>query len=157
MSKKLQECIEQEQRFQFPRFNREDVWNLGMELFDTCRQMEGPLAMEIRVNGLIVFRYFPEGTEATNQQWLEKKYKTVNTYGKSSYRIFHELEEAGKTMEEKLLISSMEYSNFGGGFPIRLQNGSMIGCVAVSGLPHDRDHFAVIQALENYWKKYIEK
>ena len=49
-------CEEQEEKFQFTHFSREDALNIGLKLHENAK--EQPVAVEITVNGLVVFRYF---------------------------------------------------------------------------------------------------
>ena len=60
----LQACIQDEQTYQFTHFSHCDAWELGHALVSACEQMGAPLAVEIEVNHVIVFRYYPDGTGA---------------------------------------------------------------------------------------------
>ncbi len=42
---------------------------LGHALVDACEKMGAPLAVEIEINHVIVFRYYPDGTGAYHEQW----------------------------------------------------------------------------------------
>lgn len=147
----IQKCIEEELRYEFSSFSQTDAWNLGLELVKACSEMEGPLACEIELNGLVVFRYFPHGTEYYHEAWLLRKRNTVKMLGKSSLRVFYELEEASQDIERDLLLSKQEYADCGGGFPIRLKNGCLIGSIAVSGLSHLEDNFALVKGLDRFF------
>lgn len=56
-------CAEQEEKFQFEHFSREDALKIGLKLHENAK--EQPVAVEITVNGLVVFRYFAEGASRT--------------------------------------------------------------------------------------------
>ena len=62
--KALQACIADEQTYQFTSFSHRDAWELGHALVDACEKMGAPLAVEIEINHVIVFRYYPDGTGA---------------------------------------------------------------------------------------------
>ena len=47
-------CAEQEEKFQFEHFSREDALKIGLKLHENAK--EQPVAVEITVNGLVVFR-----------------------------------------------------------------------------------------------------
>ncbi len=51
-------CEEQEEKFQFTHFSREDALKIGLKLHENAK--EQPVAVEITVNGLVVFRYFAD-------------------------------------------------------------------------------------------------
>lgn len=76
--KALQACIADEQAYQFTSFSHRDAWELGHALVDACEKMGAPLAVEIEINHVIVFRYYPDGTGAYHEQWLRRKRNLVN-------------------------------------------------------------------------------
>ncbi|MCE5188757.1 MAG: heme-binding protein [Eubacteriales bacterium] len=149
----LQQCFEDEARYQFPAFSHADAWELGKILVETCREYEGPLAVEIEIDRVVVFRYFPDGTGEYHEQWLRRKRNTVNTLERSSLRFFCELTENGEDMVRDWLLDPMEYAYCGGAFPIKQSGGSVIGVAAVSGLPHLRDNAALMEGIRRYLSK----
>lgn len=150
----LNQCKQDEEKYQFAAFSHQDAWELGNELVKACAEMEGPLAVEIEINHVVVFRYFPDGTGKFHEMWLQRKRNTVNTVEKSTLRVFYELETAGETLERDWLLSPADYAGCGGAFPIRQRGGSLIGVAAVSGLPHLRDHEALMTGIRRYWEKH---
>jgi len=150
----LEQCIRQEETYQFSTFSRGDIWELANDMVEACREFEGPLAIEIDLNGLMVFRYYPEGTNALNEQWLSRKRRTVYATEKSTIRLFAELKESNETLLKDRRLDPMDYADCGGGFPLRLKGGCVIGFIGVSGLPHLRDHKALITGLARYLKKH---
>ena len=87
-------CEEQEEKFQFTHFSREDALNIGLKLHENAK--EQPVAVEITVNGLVVFRYFGEGAKPDSELWLARKRNAVDLMEMSSLRFFAELEDAGE-------------------------------------------------------------
>ncbi len=150
----LEKVLQQEREYQFRNFSHADAWELGNELVAACAEMEGPLAVEIEVNHVIVFRYYPDGTGKFHEQWLQRKRNMVNTVEKSTLRCKFEIEQNHEDLERDWCLSPLEYAACGGGFPIRLRGGSVIGVVAVSGLPDLRDHAALIEGLRRYFEKH---
>ena len=69
-------CEEQEEKFQFTHFSREDALNIGLKLHENAK--EQPVAVEITVNGLVVFRYFAEGAKPDSELWLARKRNAVD-------------------------------------------------------------------------------
>ena len=112
-------CEEQEEKFQFEHFSREDALKIGLKLHENAK--EQPVAVEITVNGLVVFRYFAEGAKPDSELWLARKRNAVDLMETSSLRFFAELEDAGETFADRKLDPN-EYAA-GGGFPIRLRGG----------------------------------
>lgn len=150
----LEKVLQQEREYQFRNFSHADAWELGNELVAACAEMEGPLAVEIEVNHVIVFRYYPDGTGKFHEQWLQRKRNMVNTVEKSTLRCKFEIEQNHEDLERDWCLSPLQYAACGGGFPIRLRGGSVIGVVAVSGLPDLRDHAALIEGLRRYFEKH---
>ena len=127
-----------------PSFSHRDAWELGHALVSACEQMGAPLAVEIEVNHVIVFRYYPDGTGAYHEQWLRRKRNLVNLLEKSSQRAFYELEVNHEDLERDWLLPRSDYAACSGAFPIRIRGGSVIGVAAVSGLPDPGDQIALL-------------
>ena len=94
-------CAEQEEKFQFEHFSREDALKIGLKLHENAK--EQPVAVEITVNGLVVFRYFAEGAKPDSELWLARKRNAVDLMETSSLRFFAELEDAGETFADRKL------------------------------------------------------
>ena len=75
-------CAEQEEKFQFEHFSREDALKIGLKLHENAK--EQPVAVEITVNGLVVFRYFAEGAKPDSELWLARKRNAVDLMETSS-------------------------------------------------------------------------
>ena len=143
-------CAEQEEKFQFERFSRRDALNIGLKLIENAEKQAQPVAVEITVNGLVVFRYFMEGSRPESELWLARKRNAVDLMETSSLRFFAELEDAGESFADRKLDPN-EYAA-GGGFPIRLRGTGVIGSICVSGYPdHVDDHQLIINTLAEYF------
>ena len=140
-------CAEQEEKFQFEHFSREDALKIGLKLHEYAK--EQPVAVEITVNGLVVFRYFAEGAKPDSELWLARKRNAVELTESSSLRMFAEMEAAGQTFADRKLCGD-DYAA-GGGFPIALRGTGVIGSICVSGFDdHLDDHQLVINTLAEY-------
>lgn len=140
-------CAEQEEKFQFEHFSREDALKIGLKLHENAK--EQPVAVEITVNGLVVFRYFGEGAKPDSELWLARKRNAVELTESSSLRMFAEMEAAGQTFADRKLCGD-DYAA-GGGFPIALRGTGVIGSICVSGFDdHLDDHQLVINTLAEY-------
>ena len=143
-------CAEQEEKFQFERFSRRDALNIGLKLIENAEKQAQPVAVEITVNGLVVFRYFMEGSRPESELWLARKRNAVDLMETSSLRFFAELEDAGETFADRKLDPNENAA--GGGFPIRLRGTGVIGSICVSGYPdHVDDHQLIINTLAEYF------
>lgn len=143
----LAQCEREEERLQFTSFSRAAALALGLRLVEDAKAFPDPVAVEITVNGLVVFRYFPDGARLDSELWLARKRRSVELMEMSSLHFLAWLEANGETLESRKLPAD-DYAAGGGGFPIRVRGTGMIGSVCVSGLPdHRDDHRLVTGAL----------
>ena len=80
-------CEEQEEKLQFDHFSRADALALGLKLHENAKKQPIPVAVEITVNGLVVFRYFPDGALPDSELWLQRKRNTVELMEMSSLHL----------------------------------------------------------------------
>ena len=143
-------CEEQENKFQFDHFSRADALAFGLKLHENAKKQPIPVAIEITINGLTVFRYFPDGALPGCELWLARKRRTVELMEMSSLRFLAWLEVNGESLESRKLPAD-DYAAGGGGFPIRLRGTGAIGSICVSGMPdHMDDHQLVINTLAEF-------
>lgn len=142
----------QEDKLVFDKFSSEDALALGLEIIDTAKKNNFPIAIEITVNHLVIFRFFSERSIRDNELWLTRKRNTVNLMSMSSLRFKYWLENKGQTLEDRQL-SSQDFATVGGGFPIVIKSTGNIGSICVSGPPnHFDDHQIIVDALKNFLK-----
>ena len=146
----LRKCQEEEQKYQFDRFNQTDAKKLGDLLYEKSLAYPKPVAIEITINHLLVYRFYPEGTNRNNERWLAAKANTVEMLGISSLHYFASLEASGETPDDRRMPEA-EFAACGGGFPLRIKGCANVGSICVSGLPHMQDHQVIIDALAEYF------
>lgn len=140
-------CAEQEKQFQFSQFSREDALQFGLKLHENAKKYAEPVAIEITINGLAVFRLFPDGAWPDSALWLARKRASVELMHMSSLHFGAWLENTEQTLESRGL-AACDYAAGGGGFPITLRGTGVIGSICVSGLPnHLDDHQLIIDTL----------
>ncbi|CEP22499.1 unnamed protein product [Cyberlindnera jadinii] len=100
--------------------------------------------------GNTLFRSYIGSILPDNEQWIKKKRNTVFRFGISSKRFGLELAAKGRTLADKSL-SDLEYTNYGGGFPLKLKSAPdfVFAVLTVSGLKEHEDHQLCVDAL-NY-------
>lgn len=149
----LEKCAQEQREFTFDAFSREDALQIGLKISEQAKKENISAAIEITMNNLVVFRYFPEGTVPDSELWLARKRKSVDLMQMSTLAFMAWLGANGETMEGRKL-SANEYAAGGGGFPIMLKGTGCIGSICVSGASdHMDDHRLVICALEEWFKK----
>ena len=149
----LEELIAHEEKLVFDAFSADDAMKLAQILLEEQKKDGKMAAIRIVLNGFEVYRYMPEGTGSYNSAWMDKKLSTVQLMGKSTLRLWTEMDLRGVKRKPELLPTS-DILFCGGGFPIKLKNGTVIGAVAVSGPAGDAyEHELVVRALEKLLAK----
>lgn len=146
----LRELEMQEKELQFSEFTSETALKVGMDLVEKAKKENEVITIDITRNGHQLFHYSFDGTSPDNDQWVIRKNRIVNRFNMSSYRMSILLESEGKALEEKFLLSSMEYARYGGAFPIIIKNVGVVGTITVSGLTDDEDHAMVVGAVKDF-------
>ena len=141
---------EQESLLRFDRFSNQDAMKLGCFIATRAEEAGADMAVSIRkLNGNIVFQYCSPGTTLSNEQWMRRKFNTVALTEGCSLRAWASSLLKGQDLAAQGL-DSKDYALCGGGFPIRLKSGEMVGVVTVSNLPHLQDHAFLVEALSAY-------
>ncbi|NTW71916.1 MAG: heme-degrading domain-containing protein [Eubacteriaceae bacterium] len=145
--KLLNKIAEQEEKLKFSSFNSINALELGLQLIELGKKQSKPIAIDIRVNGHQLFHYSFDMTSIDNDQWILRKARVVERFGRSSLYMGTKLKIEGKTVEEKYNISSSEFAFYGGSFPINLKDTGTIGAITVSGLKQTEDHDLVVEGI----------
>ena len=140
----------QEELLIFPHFDRKDAWELGQLMVSRIMEEQLVLSACIRLSsGLVLFQYMPEGTNANNESWMNRKFNIVRDLELSSLLYTLRLDHKQQTLEERGLDPRL-YAKSGGGFPIRIAGTGVIGAVIVSGQPHLVDHEFLVESLSRF-------
>lgn len=138
---------EQEALLRFDHFTADDAWSLGVFLVERAKAAGLDMAISIRkLNGHILFQHCTQGTTLSNQKWMNRKFNTVVLTEGASLRAWAALMDRGQTPRDQG-VSELDYAYCGGGFPIRLKGGELVGVAIVSNLPHRDDHRFIVDAL----------
>lgn len=150
LREELHRLKQQEEQLQFAHFSADDAWSLGCMLVETAKKRALQPAFEITCNDYVLFRYGFAATNLHNEQWLRRKYNTVQTTHMSSLRAGLMLELSGEDPERDWHLSTTDYAFLGGGFPLTLRGTGVIGAICCSGLPHRTDHQIVVDTIAAY-------
>ena len=139
--------LHEEQQLIFSSFCRADALRLGQIIHEVSASYAEPLATEIVINGLVVYRYFADRARPDSDLWLKRKRNAVELMHMSSLRFGYWLSENHETLESRKLDPNA-YAAGGGGMPIVIANTGIIGSVCVSGQPdHLDDHEILVTAI----------
>lgn len=145
-------CKQQEDESVFSHFTREDAFRLGCMLYENSKAFPQGVSIQITVNELVVFRFFPSGTSVNNDLWLTRKHNMVIAKEMSSQRAQCIREETAKTMQD-WCMDPAQYARAGGGFPIRVAGVGVIGSICVSGLAATDDHQLIVDTIAQFLRE----
>jgi len=147
------EVEKQEETLRFDSFDNKTAYELGKYMTDLVYEKGIDLAISIRkLNGSILYQHLTAGTNLLNENWMNRKFNSVSMNECSSYACWIKAELTGETIATHAL-DIKDYAFCGGGFPIRLKSGELLGVIIVSNLPHEQDHSFIIEALNGFLNK----
>ena len=148
----LADLLEEEKKYRFNEFTSETALALGNEIIKLAKKEDAErISVDICAFGRQIFHYSNSACGVCNDVWLKRKSNTVMFCAHSSLYACYFLEKTGDTVVSKWMLNPNEYAQIGGGFPIQTKTGDdVIGTVAFSGLPHEKDHVLVVQAIKNF-------
>lgn len=138
---------EQERELVFARFDHDDAWALGTRLVGLARERGLGVTVDIRRHGQQLFHAALAGTTPDNDVWIDRKVRTVDRFGASSFLVGRRMAAAGKVFDADAGLDPTRYAAHGGCFPISIAGVGPVGTVAVSGLPQADDHALVVEAV----------
>lgn len=138
---------EQERRLRFATLDREQLWQLGVNLRTMAVARSLALVIEIRVAGETVFYTAMPGASLNNADWARRKRNTVELLHTSSYAVGLAASIKGVSLEQESGQPVRDYATHGGSFPLLLDGLGLVGAVTVSGAPQRVDHSLVVEAL----------
>ncbi|MEE6165094.1 MULTISPECIES: heme-degrading domain-containing protein [unclassified Mycolicibacterium] len=141
--------IAEENALGFQRFGHADAWALGSAMVATATAQGYPVAIAISFGEQRVFHAALAGSSATNDDWLDRKFRAVAKHNCSSWALACSIRAAGADYFTEGGYRREDIAPVGGAVPLRVQ-GSLIGAVGVSGLAEDEDHRFVVDALRAF-------
>ena len=92
-----------EQELTFSSFSRADALHLGLLINEASQGYPAPVATEIVINGVVVYRYFQDGARPDSELWLERKRNAVELMQMGSLCFGCMLSESGESLEDRKL------------------------------------------------------
>lgn len=137
----------QEQELQFPRFDEETAWNLGVHLRESAIARNHKIVIDVRRNGQPLFYTALPGTTPDNLEWVRRKSNLTFRFHRCSYAIGLEMEEKQSNIHDRYGLPVNDYVSHGGCFPLRVPGAGLVAAVTVSGLPQRADHELAVEAI----------
>ena len=146
----IAEIEAQEERLVFTRFSNADAWELGCILVELGIERDYSITIDIRRGDHQLFHVALAGTAADNDQWVDRKVRTVRRFGNSSFLVGLRHRATGTAFEAREWNDPFLFAAHGGSFPINIRDSGLIGTVTVSGLAQLADHRLVVEAIERF-------
>jgi uncharacterized protein (UPF0303 family) len=148
LSEDLERIALQERELVLDCFDESCAWAIGSHLRDLAIARQFPsLVIDIRRFGQSLF-YTTVGVTVPDQaEWIRRKSNVVARFHRSSYAIGLEMRHKNSSLFERYGLPIADYAEHGGSFPLRVDNGGIIGSIAASGLPQREDHNFVVEGL----------
>jgi uncharacterized protein (UPF0303 family) len=139
--------LTQESTLVFPAFDEATAWAIGSRIREIAALRGQGVFIDIRLWDRVLFTHAMAGTSSDNEDWVQRKVNVVRRFQCSSYRKGLELKRDGKVLDAAVGCNPMDYAAHGGGFPVRMVGGPIIGCITVSNLPQREDHKLAVEAI----------
>jgi uncharacterized protein (UPF0303 family) len=139
--------LTQESTLVFPSFDEATAWSIGSRIREIAATRGQGVFIDIRLWDRVLFTHAMAGTSSDNEDWVRRKVNVVKRFQCASYRKGLELKRDGKVLDAAVGCNPMDYATHGGGFPVRLKGGPIIGCITVSNLPQREDHKLAVEAI----------
>lgn len=134
-------------------FDYDFAWRLGCALQARAKARTLPVAITIAHGTDVVFSLLMPGATPDNLDWAARKRAVAHRFHRSSLAIRLEAAKGGYDFNTAFRLPPASFVASGGGVPLMLRGGTLIGTVGVSGLPDVEDHNLVIEALRELLRK----
>ena len=128
-------------------FNYDFVWALGSRMREAALAQGAPVAIEIYHGTDVVFATLMPGATVDNFDWTRRKCAVAHRFHRSSLSVRLEAEEKGYDFNARFRLPPGDFVASGGGVPLILAGGTLVGSIGVSGLPDVQDHRLATECL----------
>ncbi|XUY29914.1 heme-degrading domain-containing protein (plasmid) [Agrobacterium sp. rho-8.1] len=147
MTYTLQTLSEELQVLQLPFFDYEVAWRLGSLMQAQAAASALPAAITVAHGADLVFSVLMPGATLDNSDWAARKRAVAHRFHRSSLEMRLEAEAGTFEFNRRYRLPETDYVASGGGVPLILRGGTLIGTIGVSGLPDVEDHRLAVNAL----------
>ncbi|RQZ09628.1 heme-degrading domain-containing protein [Burkholderia sp. Bp9031] len=129
-----------------PRFDADVARRLGDIAVNLASRRGLPIAVGIAGETAPLFYCALDGSRADDSDAIRRRQNTVFRFGASSLEVGARFRRAGWSLQSQGL-SDADYALDGGGVPLRLAGGGIVGAMTIAGLDDERDHALVVESL----------
>ncbi len=147
---KLDELLQEESEIVLPALSEQVAYDLGRRATDAAWDEGLTVVVGIWRGEHQLFHAALPGSTQDNDEWLQRKGRTVKRFEHSSLYMGQLCRDQDTTLPDKFLLPASEYAAHGGAVPLRVEGAGVVGWVGVSGLPQLDDHSFVVRILREY-------
>jgi uncharacterized protein (UPF0303 family) len=147
MTYTLDDLAREQEELLLSAFNYSFAWQLGCLLQSEAATHALPVAITVAHGADAVFSVLMPGATPDNIDWAARKRAVAHRFHRSSLAIRLEAEKGGYDFNQVFRLPPETFVASGGGVPLILRGGTLIGTAVVSGLPDVEDHALVVNAL----------
>jgi uncharacterized protein (UPF0303 family) len=140
--------LEKHAAIQLPSLTNDEAVDLGLVAVQVIRERDVSLAVDIVLEGDLVFRAKLKSTGPGNDPWLAGKAAVAMQFGEPSLLVKMRHVEAG-TQFTDLDLDHGVLKAHGGSIPLRV-DGNIVGTLTMSGEPDAIDHETAFEAITRY-------
>jgi len=129
-----------------PHFDADVARRLGDIAVNLASRRGLPIAVGIVGEAAPLFYCALDGSRADDSDAIRRRQNTVFRFGVSSLEVGARFRRAGWSLQSQGL-SVADYALDGGGVPLRLAGGGIVGAMTIAGLDDARDHALVVESL----------
>jgi uncharacterized protein (UPF0303 family) len=131
-----------------PRFDYDIAWQLGCLMQQAAEGL--PAAITVAHGTDVIFALLMPGATLDNTAWAARKRAVAHRFHRSSLAMRLEAEAGEYDFNARFLLPPADYIASGGGVPLILKGGTLIGTIGVSGLPDVEDHRLATNAIRQF-------
>lgn len=140
LKEKIVELQAEQKDLVLKKFDENDAWVVGMWMREQAEKNNYAIGMAVSLNHKKVFHCTMPGSAPLSDDWLRRKENTVYKFFKSSHEMAFFLESQGQTVHGRYGLAHEDFAIAGGGVPVTVEGVGVVGTVAVTGLPQEKDH-----------------
>jgi len=140
----LEQLLAEEGTLVFELFDQETAWDVGSSAVAVIRERDLAVAVQIVLDGHVVFKAAVGGADRDTDEWLEGKARTALHFGQPSLLV-----RRRKEADESVVagLDPEVYRSHGGSVPILVRGRGVVGTITTSGAPDIVDHAIATEAL----------
>ena len=147
MTYTLDTIAQEAQELRLASFDYDFAWRLGSLMQAEATAKALPVSITVAHGTDVVFSLLMPGATPDNLDWAARKRAVAHRFHRPSLAMRLEAEAGGYDFNARYLLPPAQFIASGGGVPLILRGGTLIGTAAVSGLPDVEDHILVVNAL----------